>query len=73
MSGIITLIPGDTDPRPEIVNGNERSEENNRSHMNPGQPRSVLVTSWRGQNTIISCHRPLPRVHSECLELVKTV
>ena len=37
MSGIITLIPGDTDLRPEIVNGNERSEENNRSRMNPGQ------------------------------------
>ena len=35
MSGIITLIPGDTDPRPEIVNGNERSEENNRSHPAP--------------------------------------
>ena len=62
MSGIITLIPGDTDPGPEIVNGNERSELDNRSHINHGhwspaghRGHSNLSVTGPGHGCILTC------------------
>ena len=62
MSGIITLIPGDTDPGHEIVNGNERSELDNRSHINHGHwspadtgDTIISVSPAMGHGFILTC------------------